>query len=296
MSRRSKRHHIVPQTLQRHFCNSDGKLWYSAKAEQGSYDRPEQRTPKGAFWMRDYYTVLENDNPSDSIETGFYGSLDNFLGELIPQLLLRLQAGEAPTMDVGLVDNLRVAIFEMIKRSPDFIAVDDYEVGLEFLEEMLAQKGNGTVEEDRLEELQAELMEPHKVRARGRDIRVRGSLSRSANVESALEGRSFRYAVAPERHSFILSNMIAYRIGNGGSNGLHNANSEVWMPISPRYALVMVNDPDSKIPLVCQENRDHIRAINEFAVANSRSIASHSQKLAFSLTGHRNRGNQSNHN
>lgn len=284
MSNRAKRHHIVPQTLQRPFCDHEGKLWFAEKNAAGTFKEPELRSPNGAFWVRDYYTVLEDDAPSDVIETGFYGNLDNFLGQLIPQFNLRLEASEAPVMDVELQNALKVAIFELIKRTPDFIKVSDYDVGLEFLEGVLAEEGKGTVTNDRRAELRAELDKPHKIKARGRDIRVRGSLSRSGNVEEALKSRSFRYVVAKKGHSFILSNAIAYRIGNGGSNRLQNPESEIWMPISPRFAIALVADPTKKIPLICESDRDHVREINEYAASQSRSIASHSKKLIDSIT------------
>jgi hypothetical protein len=230
---------------------------------------------------------LEDDVPSDAIETGFYGSLDNFLAQLIPQFISKLEEADAPVMDFELQNALKVAVFELVKRTPDFMEVNDYDLGLEFLEGVLSEEGKGTVTDSRLAELRAELSLPHMIRARGRDIRVRGSLSRSEDVEEALKSRNFRYVVAKKGHSFMLSNAIAYRIGNGGSNGLQNPESEIWMPISPKFAIVLVADPKQKIPLVCESSREHVREINEYAAARSRSIASHSKQLIISVTGFR---------
>jgi len=95
-----------------------------------------------------------------------------------------------------------------------------------------------------------------------------------------------RWAVIEGKNSFILSSLIAYRIGNGGHNGLANPNMEIWMPIAPKYAIVMLQDPEGKITHRVSEPRVHVRKVNEFAVRNSSYVASHSHKLLRSLVRH----------
>lgn len=286
MNSRAKRHHIVPQTLQRPFCNDDNKLWFSEKTADGKFIEPELRSTKGSFWMKDYYTILDGDQPSDAVETKFYKGLVDFLGHLVPELLVVLKKGHVPLMAPELQDSLRAAIQQLLKRTPDFLSVDDYDLGLKLIQSVLTEAGKGTVPEDRLTKLRGELDHPHQIKARGRDIRVRSSLQHSEKADILLKKRSFKWVVAPEKHAFVLSNLIAYRIGNGGSNGLENLNSEIWMPLAPKFAMALVNDPSNDIPQIYHDNRDHIREINEYAARQSRSIASHSRKLLYSVTGH----------
>jgi len=58
---------------------------------------------------------------------------------------------------------------------------------------------------------------------------------------------------------------------------------EMWMPISPKVAIVLVRDKEQKIPLRVVDCPDHIRKVNEYAMRKSIYIASHSEKLLKSL-------------
>lgn len=284
MSKRSKDHHIVPKALRKQFATEGEKIWYSERGDDGSFSAPELRNIKSTFWRRNYYTVLDQGAPSDVVERKFYGSLDDYLGKVIPDVLAAFERGEVPVFSGEALDTIRLAALEMMKRTPDFHqSKSDEEIGIEFVKTMLA-KLDHDASDARRQELLSILSDSQKLVALGRDIRVRGTIRPMERVIEALDDFTVRWAKCETKHSFLLSSLIGYRIGNGGSNGFANPDMEFWMPISPKVALVLLRDPGSSVPHVTIERPSHVREVNEFAARNSAQIASHSQLLLESIT------------
>ncbi len=285
MSKRSKNHHYVPKVLQRQFLAEGEQVWYSERGEDGRYCAPYLKDIEKTFFIRNYYTVSYGSELSDIVERVFYGRIDNYLGQVLPKITNCLNEGIVPTFENEPLNALRRVVIEMAKRTPDFTEKYDEEVtGLEVVSATLAALPDDPDDEGR-QEMLAALKDPAKLKAIGRTVRVRATIDPSDKINSVLKKFSVRWSVSSTRHSYILSSRMAYQIGNGGSNGLSNPNSEVWMPVSPKAALVLVRDPNNSIPLKSVDYPDHIRQFNEFAARNSNQIASHSRVLIESITG-----------
>ena len=285
MGNRAKNHHIVPQVLQRQFAiEADSpRIWRATKDPHGRYSTPERKPIDKTFVIRDYNTILENDQRSDRIERAFYAKLDDFLGRIVPEVIGILNRGEIPDFSEEALDSLRHAAMHMAKRTPDFLKQhDDVALGRELVESTLQDLTDDAPIEQR-QQLQANLSDDVRLRDQGRHIRVTGTIKDSPRVKDALYEFVPRWAISETRHSYILSSRMVYRIGNGGPNGLSNPNAEMWMPISAKIALVLVRDPQNRIPHKVVESSKHIRQINEYAVRNSFEIASHSEALLKSL-------------
>ena len=110
-------------------------------------------------------------------------------------------------------------------------------------------------------------------------------MARSSRIMGELREFQVRWATSEGRHSFVLSSLIAYRIGNGGPNGVSNPNMEIWIPVSPKIAMVLVRDEEGRIPSRNSLDRDKVREVNEYAMRKSRQLASHSEALLVSLVG-----------
>ena len=102
-------------------------------------------------------------------------------------------------------------------------------------------------------------------------------------MKEALSERSVGLVVCRGTHSFILSSVITCGIGDGGSGGLGSPDSEIWRPISPKVALVLVRDLNGRKPPIGEITRGKVRGVNEFAERNSRMLAAHSEKLLRSV-------------
>ena len=287
MSQRSKNHHFVPQILQKQFAAERGGIWYSKRGEDNVFDPPQLRNTRTVFRIRDYYTILKGDERSDVVEREFYGQIDDYLGTVLPNILQSFENSVIPTFSGEPLNSLRRVVLEMTKRTPEFTKkYDDTITGREIVESTVAALSKNPSNEERLRSLN-DLENPSRLREIGRSARVQAAIDRSSKVEQALEDFSVRWVVSETHHSFILSSMMVYRIGNGGPNALSNPNMEFWMPIAPKISLVLVRDKEERIPLKFADNRDHIRKVNEYATRSSKHIASHSEQLLKSLIGSR---------
>lgn len=275
---RSKNHHYVPQVLQRRFMGNQTRLWYSKKTVDDLFCQPECRNPKSIFKKRNYYSTLaKNDQLSDDIERGFYGPLDDYVAKLLFEISQTFSNGSIPTFRGEALETVRLAMFEMLKRTPDFPKDhDDFEVGRNLVAGILSDPKETLEELDR-KELERQLEDQNLLTSIGRDIRVRATLRVSEKISDALENFQVRWYRCKPRYPLILSSSMVYRIGNGGVNGLVNPQFEMWMPVSPTHALVLARDPDNKIPLVVDGSRGHVREINLHAAQISREIASPSK-------------------
>lgn len=287
MEKRSKNHHFVPQVLQRQFTDGGDQIWYAEKNTDGQYKRPACQNIKKVFSEKNGYTVIVDDNPSDVVERKFYGAIDGYLGVMFKEVNEAFLRNETPVFSGESLRSLREVVLAMTKRTPEFVKeFDDEATGREVLEKTLrAGKEQKIGTEDEYKEIIDKLSNTDRLKEYGRSIRVRATIARSERLERALEGFSVRWAVSETRHSFVLSSLVVYRIGNGGSNGLKNPNMEFWMPIAPKIALVLLRDPENKIGVRNVVNSRQIRKVNEYAAHSSRCIASGSKKLMESLTG-----------
>lgn len=285
---RIKNHHVVPKVLQKAFRFEGDRLWYSERDNSGVFSQPVERNIEKAFRIKDYYTVEVNGELSDVVERQFYGRIDDYLGRVLPSIFSAFERGDIPTFSGEALASLQKVVFEMIKRTPQFVkSYNDEVIGREIIEKELARyNAEGKMGPERDRALR-DLDDMAVLKSLGRSVRVKAVTREMRRAQDVLADFEVRWAISDARHSFILSDMIAYRIGNGGSNGLSNPDAEIWMPISPKLALVFMRDPEKKVPPKVVESQGHVRAVNEYAVANSDRIASHSERLLKSLTASR---------
>ena len=284
MSKRSVDHHIVPQSLQKHFTiEGDPKRIWRSKIADGVFPEPEKKLIENCFFGRNQYTILENGKPSDQVERVYYGAVDDFLGQFIPEVLKAFKSASIPSLSPETLDSLRQVVVAMSKRTPDIRPEhDDVALGRELIEATLRAYPAGEGSEHSAK-LGQDLRDERRLRALGADIRVRATIPIGPLTESVLSEFVPRWSVSYIKSSYILSSRMVYIIGNGGLNGLSNPNAEMWMPLSPKVALVLLRDRNNAIPPVVPATTGHIRSINEFAVKNSREVASHSVELLKSL-------------
>lgn len=285
LPKRSKNHHYVPKVLQRQFLAEDEQVWYSERETEGGYCAPYLKNIDKAFYARNYYTITDGHERSDIVEREYYGRIDNYLGQVIPRFVDCLKRGISPVFEGDALDSIRRVTVEMAKRTPDFTKRhDEQTIGLEIADATLSALPNDPENTERKKILAAK-DDANMLRAIGRTVRVRSTISPSKKVDAILKEFSVRWSAIPSHHSYILSSRMAYMIGNGGPNGFSNPEAELWMPVSPKFALVLLRDPHNKIPLMLKETTSHVRQVNEYAARNSNQIASHSRKLIESITG-----------
>ncbi|WP_171379696.1 DUF4238 domain-containing protein [Brucella pseudogrignonensis] len=285
--KRIKTHHYIPKALLKHFTvnNDEKSIWYSDKSiDTGNFRKPELRNINSVFRVKNLYTVIVNGKPSDIVERNHYGSIDNYLGVVLPLIIDALNKGDIPDLSSESLNDMRRTVIEMFKRTPHFGSEQTPEqVGRRAISEILNENIK-TLTDQEVMVLKNNLEDKRYLIEIGRSIITNAKIKKMPLVEGALDKYSIRWVETESKHSFILSSICCYRIGNGGPNGLGNANTEVWMPISPRYCMVMLQDPFGMIPLRVSIDQKKTREVNEFAAMYSGSVASHSKSLIESLT------------
>ena len=283
---RAKKHHFVPRALQKWFCEQGETIWFCERDCRGQFSAPERRNTSSTFKKRDYNTVLEGNRPSDVVEKQYFGPADDFVGILLTEIAKGMACGQIPPISQETKGDIRKLVTILVRRSPDFMIGydDDLALGREVVERTLAvvDADSGPACEEQA--LKRKLGDDLSLRQIGRDVRVRAQISPLEKSEKVLQEFDIRWAQTSGKHTFILSSRMVYRVGNGGSGGLNDARAQLWVPLMPTLALVMLRDPANRYPYTNYIGRDLVRSMNEYAARNSVQIASSSERQLKSLT------------
>lgn len=288
MAGRSRRHHYVPKALQRYFAENGRNLWYTEKASLGKFSVPEYRNISSTFQRHDYYTILDGGLPSDRIEKQYYALLDDQIANFLSVAHAALNRGLAPIFDQDSLASTQYMVLALASRTPHGPSGQDYDdlaLGEEYVNRVILTLKEQNPLHPRLPIFEAMRQDERALRYEGRSIRVLGQIRSKPQTESALSSFDVRWAVANERSSFVLHAAMVYRLGNGRGNGLENPDCEWWVPISPKRVLILLRDPQKRIPLINAISDRKIREINEYGLSLGVGLASYSQKLLASLIG-----------
>lgn len=285
LSIRAKKHHYVPQCLQRRFLSDDGFLFYAKKLPTGKFADIQATNTQHAFVERNLYTTSSDDGLSDIYERKYYHRLDTTLGLILKETEEIFEQDHVPIFEGKRLQGLRRLFMDLVRRTPDIhhkvLGTDD-EIGKQFVDEII----NDNSEE--LEPLKSGLLSLsiQEIRQHGRDIRMSATTGSFEPENLAiLDQLDSVWAVTERNASFILPSTIVYRVGNGGPNALVNPNFEMWLPVHPQRALVLLRNKDGRIPVLNKITNLTVRSVNEFAVRDCRAVASHSARLLSSLLG-----------
>lgn len=280
---RAKKHHYVPQVLQRRFNADNGKIWYAEKDKiTGLFAKAEERNTSSCFMLRDYYTISEANKLSDKVETTFYGEIDSYLGDLLPNLVASLDSNSFPTFTAEAFESLKSVLYHLLTRTPDFVSTfDDIEAGQEIIEKTVSALKREGKDHDAIAEEQ-KLHNSSLLKKLGREARVRGQIKKPEEFTSLMSDFEVFWIKAPDKHRYILGSRIAYIIGNGGPNGISNPKSEIWFPISSRYCMVVMR-PNGGINQLSRDSPKRVKALNLYIARNCSQIGGHSNELITSI-------------
>lgn len=284
---RSIGHHHVPRVLQKQFCanKETEQIWYSRR-KNGFFTNPKLIGTISVFLINDQYTVLDNKHePSDIVEREHFGKVDNYLGRLLLKIPENSKFEEMPKFTGNKLDELKLFVFEMFKRSPDIMnSIKPTKTIEELIQDDIE---SGKLSEEKKLLMQSVLKDQKYIDQLDHTARVRAmakeNLKDGKETADAIQGYSIRWAVSDGEDSFILTSRMVHINGMGGVRGISNPKAEIWMSLTPKIALVLVKDPKNEIPLKVPVNGNFIRDFNEFSMADSDEIASHSQELLESL-------------
>ncbi len=279
---RRKNHHFIPKGFQKSFTVNEAgsQIWFTEKdTKTGLFKNPVLRNIETTFRKRNLYTIHVDDKPSDIIEREYYGPLDDDLGKILPFLNQQLKLKKVPIINADALMKLRLMVIEMFKRTPEF-GYDQTveEIGKEIILQALNDQNANHSEKDILL-LNSYLRNLDYMKSIGNDVIVAAKIRSMPLIDGIMNNYTYRWVKTDDRHSFILSSSCCYIIGNGEPNALSNKNTEIWMPISPKNCLVLLQDSNNRIPLLSVVDGKKVQQVNEYAATYSDAIASHSETL-----------------
>ena len=280
--KRSKRHHFVAQSIQRRFYDkSIDKIWYSEKTETG-FSEIEARTSYGCFWASNLNTTLVEDKPDDPLERGHWKTIDDYFDVFLKEVDQAFDHSKPLLLVDGRLDAFKEHFIYLAKRSPDSTDLPSAdEMGEVYQAKIKAYaKQNGL-------DLLGKYDDPIWLRQNGRAILAESKASYSELVVKSLEDYSMCWAVPRGNSSFLLGSRNVYRAGNKSSGHLDDPNTELFWPVSPKLALVLVRLPTSDFPRIGLLDQAIVRGWNEEIRNSSQSVASHSSQLLKSLLSQR---------
>ena len=273
-----RRHHYIPQMVQRRFAGPDGQLWSFDKChpERGVERRPIKRL----FQMPHLYTVRRQDGTRDTSTETRLSVIESRAAPVIARVVTDARAGRATAFSradhLALVD-LFVA---QLRRSPDFHrAVLTRQAMADFIADRWAQweSLHGPVSEEE----RALLTDPKFMLEGRREVIAQNAADRLEKVTPAMFGRGFTVVRlgAPQR-SFILgsSPFARFRAPGSGRQDLGEPEAELWLPVAHDVALVSYGAVGSSRFLELRGDRG-IRQVNAAIVHASTVFASASREL-----------------
>lgn len=279
---RSKRHHYVPQALQKYFCNTNRRIWYAKRVSLADqFSKIEERNTDSAFQQRNFYTVLSDfDEPSDEVERKFYGVVDDQVGKIIAEVVPIVAEGHSPLFRGEPLESFKHVVLALHRRSVDLTQKhDELQIGRRIIENTIADASDKL----RLNRVDAmRVLQFPDARQLGRNTRVRAQTVSPDLLLEALADYQVATVVAEGKSAFILGSRMVYRISNGTNDLLGSRNVELWFPVTPKCCLVLhaLGEVVAK-PIIWPAAK--VREINQYIFQNCQEVGSHSNKLLFSL-------------
>lgn len=274
-----RRHHHVPRYLLRGWANADEQVFALRRPADGAFVRPFLTKIDNVFSQRDLYAV-ERDNGSldQSVETKFYGMVDNTGSELRRQVLERVRVGAIPKMTRDARRTfLDVFIRNTVTRSPKAFDGPVIRFEMEEAKEKAVEKAAAAGAS--IEVQRALLDDPH-VMDRVKRNAVAWARSRSGSEAlDQIERLGILYVrIDRPNCQFVVSDLLmdgAGRIDRDENLGPH----ELWVPLAPDVAIRLNRTRDGGAVI----DPNSVRRINRRLYRQSTTVAASSPKLLDSL-------------
>ena len=282
LASRSRRHHFVPQTLQKRFADERRHIWYCERRSlKGSFSIPEDRNIDSCFWMRNINTTIRSDGSlSDAAETKYWKAIDDYLTEILDALGSNVRANTVSVFGDEALRSLNMVMTSLLKRSMDYFSdKPDQELGMQVLEAVKFEAGSPL----NPEELGVHPLKIERPEYVGREVRLRAQGNHSGDVLRELEDYTVVYAKPQVGASFVLGSKMIFRPTKAHDGGLGATDFEMWFPIAQDAMLIRVHKTRIQ-PTLLTMNKSQVRRLNQLIVRESLRVGSGCKRLITSLT------------
>eukprot|EP00752_Nemacystus_decipiens_P001124 g1124.t1 len=223
-----KRHHFVPQLLQRRFAADDGRLFVFDR------DRPEegvtQRTPGNTFVRRHFYSTKREDGRKDPELEKRLSELEGMADTVIRKVEAAADRGSAPGLTADEKAAWDLFFYVQWKRTPDSLEKTGALAAFEgAVEKSIAryERDLGPLSDDE----RARLADPETMARIRHNAIVKCVGTGSAEVLSALAGKGLAILrIEDDRRSFILGSNTVAKLTYPGRAHITDPSVEKWFP------------------------------------------------------------------
>lgn len=278
---KAKRHHYIPELIQRQFAGPDLHLWSFDKRHA---DWGLKRKPIALLFREwDLYTFVGVDGSRDRSSETLLSAIESRAGPILDRIVSEARAGRR----YGLADSERrplvAFLIAQLRRSPDFFAsvapAEQVEADVARLfGEWEEQYGPAT------DEQRAEFASGRMAKQTRHNLLAQNAPQPLARSTAVMLSRGLSVGVVREQNrNFILgSNPFARFLGLASRrNGLGDPGAEAWLPIAPDVALCSFGGRSDERLFVLPGTV--VRTINSVIDVHSTVIASASRDLVASF-------------
>ncbi|RVG87502.1 DUF4238 domain-containing protein [Sinorhizobium meliloti] len=275
-----KRHHFVPEMLQKRFVNEQGGLWTYDSRRADSGVRADM--PGNLFLEGHLYTHVGKDGAKDvSLEQDF-SRLEGLADPLISKMIDATTKNRVPLLTADERVIWDEFFLQQWRRVPDLrdelMSVDAYRRAIE---EAINDFSNSIRPVSSV--VRDKYLAPDKVKRGRNNLHVNTLKSQSTKIRNALAGRGLLFArVRNPRKSLILSSRPVVKVTSGAVKLLSDERVHAWLAISPSLAVSpgYYGAGTATIDLT----DDQVRLMNLAFAEQSSQIAGKSEALVKSLS------------
>ncbi|MBY5329941.1 DUF4238 domain-containing protein [Rhizobium leguminosarum] len=274
-----KRHHYVPEMLQKNFVDEDDRLWTfdSRNRERGVW----RSSYENLFLEGHLYSYIHPDGTKDpSLEKSF-SELESEAAPVTRKIIDAARRGSCPELTTAERLTWDVFFYQQWRRVPDLFAslmtVERHRDEVERILDELERAGRRLTNQER-----SDLLDPHALKRMRRNLRVAALKTGSDNVLEVIGARGIVIGrVDNFKKSFVLGSRPVVKLTPAGITDLRDARVELWLPIASDV-IVGVGLYD-KTELLIPFNTAQVRNQNEASAKQSTQIVGRSSALVKSL-------------
>jgi Protein of unknown function (DUF4238) len=274
-----KRHHFVPEMLQKRFANDQGGLWSydSRRAEKGV----RADMPGNLMLVGHLYTFVDEKGQKDiSLESAF-STLESLADPIVQKIADRVSGGKLPNLTSEERTIWDEFFLQQWRRVPDvhdsLMSEGQYLMALEEAMEKFSRTYRPVTPEER-----QHFLSPERIKRGRSNLRVRSLQRRSEILRDALSRRGLVFArVINPNKSIILPSRPVVKVTSADVSVLTDDRVQAWLPIAPG---VVVSPGYGHIPEFIIDLSDGlVRQMNLALAVQSTQIVGRSKALITSI-------------
>ena len=274
-----KRHHFVPDFLIRNFCVQENKAFWLRK--NANLQTPSLMASDKVFVERHSNTFEASDGTKAYTVERQLGTLEGPTKLIFDQIKSSASLEKLPGLNLAQRGTLGEFVLTLYKRSP---TIRKKYSSLHLVQEIVAESfleldDRGMTIDD---EMRKRLSSEDWAKRTGKEITVKATLAHGDIALPLLAAKGI-YVAQPQspKKSFILGSFPLLMLKGELSNGIKDALSECWLPISPTVALCLYGSANNEE--LRRLSDEHMRYLNRLIWLQSESAIANSPQLLKSL-------------